>query len=127
MYPSGILHQKCSTCKKILAYFLGLSLSLFPFLSCPSPKKQKRIFLHVSQHYVNRTTLAESKKSSQTLGNKTKGMDFHTCDVHCSKWNIFWSYPGHISPSLESPEVTTKSSFFFMMLPLLQPAYALSS
>lgn len=74
----------------------------------------------------------KENKKKPTKKNKTKRMSFHTFDVRCLKWGIFWlgmrSYPGHISPSLKSPEVTTvKSSFSFLMLTLLQSAYALSS
>lgn len=135
---------------------LGMSLSFFPFLSHHSLEKQKRIFcmstsiawIELLQFLFRRkksqlkpwTTIilrgrkeTKQKKTNHTKKNKTKRMSFHTFYVHCLKWGIFWwgmrSCQGRISSSLESPEVTTmtKSSFFFLLLPLLQPAYALSS
>lgn len=78
------------------------------------------------------TSFLKGRKKKTTKQNKTKIMNFHIFDVHFLKQGIFQlgmrSYPGHTSLSLKSPEVTTtKSSFSFQMLPLLQSSYALSS
>lgn len=144
--------SKCSKWKKTLAcFYWGCPSPSFPSFHIIFLRNRKGFFacqlvLH-EQSYSS--FFSEGKKSAQTLDyylpegqkgnktnhtkkNKTKRMNFHTFDVHCLKWGVFWwemrSYQGRISPSLKSPEVAmTKSSFSFLPLPLLQPAYALSS